>query len=363
MPRPHRTPHRTSPRSADHVVTAPAPPGRLSRRAALGLFAATAAGLIARPSAATPPAAMSAITSWPPPDTTGPGGSDDFVGPEPVDPPLVTLNGDIFGAMSTYVTWDDTNLLDLARSEELGLIELMAANPGVDPWYPGKGVSLVLPTAHILPKAPREGIVINVAELRLYYFHRDKGVFSFPLGVGRDGFSTPAGQTKIVRKKAGPAWYPTAAKRAEDPTVPAVVPAGPDNPLGDYALYLGWPTYLIHGTSKPWGVGRRVSRGCIRLYPEDIEWLFANVPVGTKVTVVNQSIKLGKRDGELYIEVHPSLAQIDQIEETKQMQPEPIPDQTDAILMAAGDAIERIDWPTVERALSERRGYPVQITF
>lgn len=349
------------------------PPSRLSRRRALAwLLATTAAvGGAARIAAAqtgptgTPAPLASEEETWPetlvwPPEEVG--ADDAMIGPEPADPPIVTLSGDIYGAMSTYVTWDNTNLLDLARSEQLGLIELMAANPGVDPWYPGKNVRLDLPTAHLLPDAPRDGIVINVAELRLYYFHPEKGLFSFPLGVGREGFVTPLGRTKVVRKKAAPTWYPTAAKRAEDPTVPAVVPPGPDNPLGEFALYLGWPTYLLHGTNQPWGVGRRVSRGCIRLYPEDIEWLFANVPVQTKVTVVDQPIKLGRRDGELYIEVHPSLAQIDQIEETKRMQPEPVPDQTDRILAAAGADIHRIDWDAVDTALRERRGYPIRIT-
>jgi L,D-transpeptidase ErfK/SrfK len=272
------------------------------------------------------------------------------------------LVDDMFGDMSETLTFEKDTLLDIARAEELGVVELMAANPGVDPWYPGAGVKLVLPTAHLLPDAPRRGIVINLAELRLYFFHPEKGVFSFPIGNGREGFSTPNGETKVVRKQANPTWYPTAAKRAEDPELPAVVPPGPDNPLGEFALYLGWPTYLVHGTHKPWGVGRRVSRGCIRMYPEDIAWLFEQVPVGIPVTVVTQPVKLGRRDGQLYIEVHPSLAQIDQIEETGRLTPEPMADQTDAVLMAAGPDIERIDWNAVDRAVAERRGYPVRIT-
>lgn len=280
----------------------------------------------------------------------------------PPMPALTDVHDDILGEMTETVTFDKDTLLDIARSEELGLIELMAANPGIDPWYPGTGKRLTLPTAHILPDAPRQGIVINVAELRIYYFHPEKGVLSFPIGVGKEGFSTPLGRTKVVRKQDHPTWIPTEAKRQEDPTLPAVVPPGPDNPMGEYALYLGWPTYAVHGTNQPWAVGRRVTRGCIRLYPEDIEWLFANVPVGTPVTVVDQPVKFGWRNGELYVEVAPSLTQIDQIEETHFMQPEPVTDQTDQILMVAGDARTRINWQAVEQALTERRGYPIRIT-
>lgn len=275
-------------------------------------------------------------------------------------PPV--LNGDILGEMAEFYTWTPDTLLDIARGEELGLINLMSANPGVDPWLPGKGTHLILPTAHILPDAPRRGVVINIAELRLYLYKSDGEIWSFPIGVGREGFSTPLGQSKVVRKKEGPTWYPTAAKRAEDPEVPAVVPPGPENPMGEFALYLGWPTYAVHGTNQPWAVGRRVTRGCIRLYPEDIAWVFEQVPVGTPVSVVDQPIKLGRRDGDIFVEVHPSLKQIDQIEETGRADPDPLPDQTDMILAYAGDDIGRLDWPAINQALAERRGYPIRIT-
>ncbi len=197
--------------------------------------------------------------------------------------PAGRVNGDIYGELIKTVTWESDNLLDIARAEHLGLIEVMAANPGVDPWLPGAGKELVLPTAHILPSGPRQGIVINLSELRIYYFDPERGVYTFPIGVGREGFGTPIGSSKVVRKAAGPTWYPTPGKRADDPDLPAVVPPGPDNPLGEFALYLGWPTYLMHGTNKPYGVGRRVSRGCIRLYPEDIAFLFKQAKVGTPV--------------------------------------------------------------------------------
>ncbi len=270
---------------------------------------------------------------------------------------------DIIGETVESYTWTEDTLLDIARADGLGLLEVMAANPGVDRWLPGKATHIVLPNAHILPDAPRKGIVINLAELRVYFFDGDGEVHTFPIGVGRGGFTTPTGSTRIVRKRAHPDWYPTPNARSEDPELPARVPAGPDNPLGEYAMYLGWPTYLIHGTSKPWGVGRRVSRGCIRLYPEDIEWLFENVKVGTPVTVVDESVKYGRKDGDLYVEVHPTHAQLDEIEESGKMTIEQTPDQTDRVLtIASPEEIPRIDWNAVDRAFTERRGLPVRIT-
>ena len=276
--------------------------------------------------------------------------------------------GDILGEMHEYYTWNqDEDLLDIARGDELGLIELMVANPGVDPWLPSRNVRLVLPTMHILPEAPRKGIVINTAEMRLYYYDGEYGPLSFPLGVGRDGYLTPVGTTKIVRKKEQPSWTLTASEVRDHPELPRVVPPGPDNPLGEYAMYLGWPSYLIHGTNTPWGIGRRTSRGCIRMYPEDIEWLFQRAPIGTQVTVVDQPVKLGWKDGELYIEVQPSTMQIDRIEETSQSPgpPDPIPlaQQADRILARAGEEAPRLDWPVVEKALGDRVGYPIRVTL
>ena len=272
---------------------------------------------------------------------------------------------DIIGEVRMMTTAYEDTMLDIARNNGLGFTELMAVNLGVDPWIPGEGLRVALPTAHILPDAPRRGIVVNIAELRLYYYPPGRGpVVSMPIGVGRDGFTTPYGTTKVTRKAVRPTWYPTQNTRADRPELPGAVPAGPDNPLGEYALYLGWPTYLIHGTNQPYGVGRRVSRGCIRLYPEDIERLFKMVPEGTPVTVVAQPVKLGWRGGNLYIEVSPSLAQVDQIEEKGRPEPDPVPElaDPDRILAAAGDEIGRLDWNAISQALERRQGIPIRIT-
>lgn len=278
------------------------------------------------------------------------------------------MTGDIIGEMQAYTTWSNNeDLLDIARGDELGLIELMVANPGVDPWLPSRGLHLTLPTMHILPEGPRKGIVINTADLRLYYYDGEDGYLSFPLGVGRDGYLTPLGSTKIVRKKDHPSWYLTPSEIRDHPELPRVVPPGDDNPLGEYALYLGWPTYLIHGTNTPWGIGRRTSRGCIRMFPEDIAWLFERVPVGTPVTVVNQPVKIGWKEGELFIEVQPSTKQIDTMEETSKSPPPPDPiplaQEADRILAKASDGAERLDWAAIEQALTQRQGYPIRITL
>ncbi len=284
---------------------------------------------------------------------------------DPAADAVIEERDDIIGEVRTMTTAYEDTMLDIARDNGLGYTELMAINLGVDPWIPGEGTRIVLPTAHILPDAPRRGIIVNIAELRLYYYPPDGGpVVSMPIGVGRDGFTTPHGTTKVTRKSVRPTWYPTEKTRADRPELPAVVPPGPDNPLGEYAIYLGWPTYLIHGTNQPWGVGRRVSRGCIRLYPEDVERLFPMVPVNTPVTVVSQPVKLGWRDGNLFIEVNPSLTQVDQIEESGMPEPDPAPEvaDPDRILAAAGDDIWRLDWNAINQALERRQGIPIQIT-
>lgn len=270
---------------------------------------------------------------------------------------------DLVGRMGTYRTVYEDTLVALARRFGLGYVELVAANPGVDPWLPGAGTEIVLPTAHLLPDAPRRGVVINLTEMRLYHFDGSGRVqATYPIGIGRDNRMTPLGRTRIARKVADPTWYPPAWLRAERPGLPAAVPPGENNPLGRFALYLGWPRYLVHGTHRPYGVGRRVSAGCIRLYPEHIERLYAAVPVGTPVTVVDQPVKFGWIDGELYVEVHPSKAQADELEAEGRFTPELPPQLVRKATAAAGPQAERLDVPATLRAGRERRGYPVRIT-
>lgn len=271
---------------------------------------------------------------------------------------------DILGAPSAYTTVKGDNLLDVAQRFEVGYIELIAANPGIDPWLPGSDVEIVLPTAHVLPDAPREGIVINLADLRLYWFPPGGGEpKSYPIGTGRLGMTTPLGKTRIVRKRKNPTWFPTAATRADNPELPVSVGPGRRNPLGKFAMYLEWPAYAIHGTNDPDGVGRRVSRGCIRMYPAHIEALYSQVPVGTSVTVVDQPLKLGWNRGNIYLEIHPSGVEIDELEETGKFVARPIPGLSDVVREFGREKTPHVDWPTVDLVNSHRRGVPVRITF
>jgi len=209
----------------------------------------------------------------------------------------------------------DNTLSDLARAYGLGYDEIIAANPGVDPWLPGVGTRVLLPTQYVLPSV-REGVVLNIASKRLFYFPPADGaeaavVYTFPVGIGRVGWETPVGTSVVTAKAKDPSWYVPWSVQQEhaemgDP-LPAVVPPGPDNPLGAYVLKLDMPGYLIHGTNQPYGVGMRVSHGCVRLYPENIEFLFPEVPVGTPVTIINEPFMLGERDGELFFEAHAPL--------------------------------------------------------
>jgi L,D-transpeptidase ErfK/SrfK len=190
------------------------------------------------------------------------------------------------------------------------------ANPGVDPWLPGEGREVVLPTQFVLPQAPREGLVINLAQLRVFYYpKRAEGelqtVITHPIGIGKVGWSTPEGTTKVTGKTKNPTWFPPASVRKEhreagDP-LPSKVPPGPENPLGAHMMTLGWPSYLIHGTNKPYGVGMRSSHGCIRFYPEDIAELYDDIPVGTKVTVVNQPFVFGWHRDAMHVQAFPVL--------------------------------------------------------
>lgn len=225
----------------------------------------------------------------------------------------VNPNSDLVGYVQRVTVGKDDTLPDIARRFDVGYEEMVTANPGIDPWLPGVGKEVVVPTQFILPAAPHEGVVVNVAEMRIFYYPPHKKnepqiVYTHPIGIGKVGWKTPEGSTKIISRTKDPVWVVPKSVRdehAEDgEKLPAQVPAGPDNPLGAYMFRLGWPSYLIHGTNKPYGVGMRSSHGCMRLYPEDIAVFFDLIPIGTKVTVVNQPYLFGWRDGTLYMQAY-----------------------------------------------------------
>jgi L,D-transpeptidase ErfK/SrfK len=226
---------------------------------------------------------------------------------------LTPEDGDLVGQVQKVTVGKDDTLPDIARRFDVGYEEMLLANPGVDAWLPGVGREVVVPTQFVLPAAPHEGVVVNVAAMRIFYYPPHKKgepqvVYTHPIGIGRVGWKTPEGTTRIVAREKDPVWVvPESVRKehAEDgDMLPAVVKAGPDNPLGEYAFRLSWPSYLIHGTNKPYGVGMRSSHGCMRLYPEDIAVFYDLIPIGTKVTVVNQPYAFGWRDGTLYMQAY-----------------------------------------------------------
>lgn len=278
-------------------------------------------------------------------------------------PAFAAYDKPYIGEMKIYPAKHEDTLVYIARDNNLGFVEMRAANPDVDPWLPGEGTKLVIPTRHLLPDAPYKGIVINLPEMRLYAFiNGENEPESYPIGIGREGLATPLGTTEIVRKQVGPTWRPTPRMREENPKLPESIGPGPDNPLGDYAMYLGWAQYAIHGTNKPFGIGRRVSSGCIRMYPEGIEALFQRIPIGTPVRVVDQPIKLAWIENELYLEAHPDIEQAFQMEETGQIYSHQLDNEDlKAIINVAGKYKDDVDWALVRHAVKERKGYPIKI--
>ncbi|WP_457944802.1 L,D-transpeptidase family protein [Vreelandella alkaliphila] len=223
--------------------------------------------------------------------------------------------GDIIGEHYTVVVEDpEDTLIDIARRHNIGYEEIRMANPGVSMWVPGEGTEIVIPARYILPPAPREGVVVNLSELRLYYYPADNPgiVETYPVSVGREEFATPIGITRTTVKVKDPAWAPPASMRREAAArgepAPSIVPAGPNNPLGRHAILLAMPSYLIHGTNRPEGVGMRVSRGCIRMFPEDIKSLYERMPTGTQVNLMDAPFKAGwAADGTLFVQSYPQL--------------------------------------------------------
>ena len=267
---------------------------------------------------------------------------------------------DLVGRLAFHEARAEDTLVDLAPALGVGYVELVAANLGVDPWLPKAGTRLAVPSVRVLPSPPRAGIVVNLGDLRLYYFEPGQPPRSMPIGIAKDGFETPLGVTQVTAKREKPTWIPGASARADG--YPARVEPGPDNPLGDYALYLGWPGILIHGTNDPRGVGRHSSRGCIRLYPKHIAWLYSRVQPGTQVRVVNEPVKLGWVGGQLLLEVNPDAEQSLNLDETAKLSPTRAPaDLRELVTRAAGKQASRLDWPRIERAALRRSGVPTPI--
>lgn len=272
--------------------------------------------------------------------------------------------GQVVGRPFTVTARAQDTLLDIARRYGLGYNEITGANPGVDVWLPGEGTRVEVPRSYVLPNAAHEGLVLNIPEMRLYYYPKPGAdgvsrVVTHPVSVGRQDWRTPLGQTRIVAKVKNPIWYPTESIRAEhaadgDP-LPRAVPAGPDNPLGGFALRLGIPGYLIHSTNKPYGIGMRVSHGCVRMYPEDMASLFGMVSTHTPVTIINQPVKTGWLDGTLYVEVHSPL------DEDSEMQSNLLDLAFARVQAALGSRAVSVDTRALRQAVARRSGEPVPV--
>lgn len=260
-------------------------------------------------------------------------------------------SGDCIGMSNFYRVKTGESLIEIARYFDLGFNEIVDSNPQVAPYNPAPGIDIEIPTAWVLPRVPeQQGIVINLAEMRLYFFTPGevKQVMTFPVGVGEVASETPLGVFSIVEKMMDPTWHVPLSIRKEQPHLLEKIGPGPANPLGSRALRLSVPGILIHGTNKPWGQGRRVSRGCIRLYPEDIVQLYAAVPVGSSVTIVNQAVKIGTSSKGIFAEVHKSEG-IDYLTEALRL------------LRQAG-LLQKIDPLKLKGAIYHKKGVPVEIS-
>lgn len=213
----------------------------------------------------------------------------------------------LIGAVNSHIIREKETLVELAREYNIGFNEITAANSDVDPWVPETGTKIVIPTIWMLPERMDNGVLINLAEMRLYYFFdvgKHKYVKTFPIGIGSQGSDTPVGDFRVTLKVKDPVWKVPESIREEDPELPEFVLPGPDNPLGSHWLHLSIDGYGIHGTNKPLGIGRKVSHGCLRLYPEDIKVLYTFIKPGTPVRIVDEPVKTAFKDGKVYIEVH-----------------------------------------------------------
>ncbi len=278
--------------------------------------------------------------------------------------PLPPPGEDVVGQIQVVKAEYEDTFADIGQANDIGYLEMVAANPGVDPWLPGAGTEVLLPTRFILPPGPREGIVINLAEYRMYYYPADKGVvYTYPLGIGREGWGSPVAETRITGKIKDPAWYPPQSIRkehaAEGDPLPTVVPPGPDNPLGPFKFTLGVSGYLIHGSNRKFGIGMRVSHGCFRMLNHNVLELASMVPVGTKVRIINEPYKFGISGGRVYLEAHAPLQ-----DETSKAS---VVDRHAALideLLNRSDLLgqRRLDWDVVREVVAAEDGLPVEIS-
>jgi L,D-transpeptidase ErfK/SrfK len=256
----------------------------------------------------------------------------------------------VVGTAATSSVEEGDTLTQIARAKGVGYEGLVRANPGVDPWIPEPGLPLLLPYTGIIPGPLAPGITVNLAELRLYYLCRENGrlrVRIYPVGIGIVGCETPEGSFTISSRIENPIWIVPPAIARERPELPRTVAHGPENPLGDYWLGLSLPGYGIHGTSEPFGVGRRVSHGCLRLYPEDIRDLFDRVEIGTPVRIIYQPVKVGLKRDSLFVEIHPDYSgrlSDPAAEVSRQME--------------ELDWRGEIDWTAVGKEIEAKRGIP-----
>lgn len=279
--------------------------------------------------------------------------------------PMPAKSNDLIGTSTTVHSRYEDTLLDIARANNLGYFEIVHANKHVDPWLPGEDTEVLLPKQFILPNVTHHGIIINLAEMRLYYFPKTQvghppSVTTHPISIGRMDWTTPLGKTYVSMRIKDPAWYPPKSileEHAENgQALPNSVPPGPDNPLGAYAMQLAIPGYLIHGTNKPWGIGMPTTHGCIRMYPEDIERLFQLASVNTPVHIVNLPIKVGWLNNELYLEVHPTLD-----EDIKNHQ-KGMTGLVEQLIAATHDRQIEMDWETIKDTYRRATGVPTKIS-
>ncbi len=265
---------------------------------------------------------------------------------------------DIIGNISFYTIKKGETLIDISRRYNLAFPEVLLINPSIsDPWLPEEGKLIRLPTRHLLPVGKREGIIINKGDLRAYFF-KNNTVQSFPIGIGRQDWDTPTGSAVVVGKKKNPYWTVPKSILEEEPHWPKVVKPGPDNPLGTRAIYLSIPGYLMHGTNKPWGVGMRVSHGCIRMYPEGIEKLYDLIENGEKVEIIEQNVKAGWQGGVLYLEVHTMHEYGLEENEKKKPNIRFLPEAASMIQKVAGNYIAKVNWGKVTEIVRTANGVP-----